>query len=115
VGIERRRNVARLDNSGRRLGSQHSGRRSQSNHTVHASPPFVLPLCTVVVLQAAFFFATISLRLISASAIWMALSAAPLRRLSETTHVARPFSTVGSSRMRLIYVASSPAHSTGVT
>ena len=51
---------------------------------------------------AAFFFALISLRLISSSAIWMALSAAPLRRLSETTHICRPLSMVGSVRMRLI-------------
>ena len=41
-------------------------------------------------------------RVISASAIWMALSAAPLRRLSETTHISRPLSTVESVRMRLI-------------
>ena len=52
--------------------------------------------------HAAFFFAAMSLRLIRHSAIWMALSAAPLRRLSETTHSTRPLSTVGSSRMRLI-------------
>jgi len=51
---------------------------------------------------AAFCFAVISLRLIRHSAIWMALSAAPLRRLSETIHIASPFSTVASSRMRLI-------------
>ena len=34
-------------------------------------------------------------------AIWTALRAAPLRRLSETIHSDRPFSTVGSLRMRL--------------
>ena len=51
---------------------------------------------------AAFFFALISLRLIRHSAIWIAFSAAPLRRLSETHHSDRPFSTVLSSRMRLI-------------
>ena len=34
------------------------------------------------------------------SAIWIALSAAPLRRLSQATKSARPFSTVGSSRIR---------------
>ena len=50
---------------------------------------------------AAFFFAWISLRLISASAIWIALSAAPLRRLSDTHQSARPLSTVGSLRTRL--------------
>lgn len=53
-------------------------------------------------LYAAFFFALISLRLIRTSAIWIALSAAPLRRLSDTHHSTRPFSTVASSRMRLI-------------
>src|SRR4029079_8198307 len=37
----------------------------------------------------------------SSSAIWTALSAAPLRRLSLTTHRLSPFSTVGSSRIRL--------------
>ena len=47
-------------------------------------------------------FAWIRLRLIRHSAIWMALSAAPLRRLSDTHHSTRPFSTVASSRMRLI-------------
>ena len=52
--------------------------------------------------HAAFFFAAMSLRLIRHSAIWMALSAAPLRRLSETIHRTRPLSTVGSSRTRLI-------------
>ena len=46
---------------------------------------------------AAFFR---SLRLIRHSAIWTALSAAPLRRLSDTTHICRPCSTVGSLRMR---------------
>ena len=51
---------------------------------------------------AAFFFAVISLRLIRHSAIWIAFSAAPLRRLSETHQSTRPFSTVLSSRMRLI-------------
>ena len=52
--------------------------------------------------HAAFFFAVISLRLIRHSAIWIAFSAAPLRRLSDTHHSDRPFSTVLSSRMRLI-------------
>ena len=37
----------------------------------------------------------------SSSAICTALSAAPLRRLSETHHSDRPLSTVGSSRTRL--------------
>ena len=37
----------------------------------------------------------------SSWAIWTALRAAPLRRLSETIHSDRPFSTVGSLRMRL--------------
>ena len=36
--------------------------------------------------HAAFFFALISLRLIRHSAIWIAFSAAPLRRLSDTHH-----------------------------
>ena len=61
--------------------------------------------------QAAFF----SGPLISISAICTVLSAAPLRRLSETTHRLRPFSMVGSTRMRLTKVAKSPTHSTGVT
>src|SRR6185295_12542363 len=52
--------------------------------------------------HAAFFLAVISLRLIRHSAIWIAFSAAPLRRLSETHHSCRPFSTVLSSRMRLM-------------
>ena len=49
--------------------------------------------------HAAFF---ISLRLTSSSAIWIAFKAAPLRRLSETTHMLRPLSTVLSARMRLM-------------
>lgn len=52
--------------------------------------------------HAAFFLALISLRLIRHSAIWIAFSAAPLRRLSDTHHSDRPFSTVLSSRMRLM-------------
>ena len=56
----------------------------------------------VVQHYAALRLASISLRLIRHSAIWMALSAAPLRRLSETTHIDSPLSTVGSVRMRLI-------------
>ena len=51
---------------------------------------------------AALRFAWISLRLISTSAICTALSAAPLRRLSDTTQISRPLSTVGSVRMRLM-------------
>jgi hypothetical protein len=51
---------------------------------------------------AALRFAVSKPRLISASAICTALRAAPLRRLSDTTHMARPFSTVASSRMREI-------------
>src|SRR5204862_5169188 len=39
-------------------------------------------------------------RLIRHSAICTALSAAPFRKLSETTHIANPCSTVGSLRMR---------------
>ena len=50
---------------------------------------------------AALRLASISLRLIRHSAICTALSAAPLRRLSDTHHSTRPFSTVASSRMRL--------------
>src|SRR5690606_8472861 len=59
-------------------------------------------------------FRAISPRSTSVSAIWTALSAAPLRRLSETIHMASPFSTVRSSRMRETKVASSPLASTGV-
>src|SRR6516164_4445698 len=51
---------------------------------------------------AALRLASIRLRLIRHSAICTALSAAPLRKLSETHHSVSPFSTVGSSRMRLI-------------
>ena len=51
----------------------------------------------------------------ASAAICTAFRAAPLRRLSETTHSARPFSTVGSSRIRDTKVANSPTHSTGVT
>src|SRR5262249_50554711 len=47
-------------------------------------------------------FAWISLRLIRHSAIWTALSAAPLRRLSDTTHICNPLSIVASSRIRLM-------------
>src|SRR5699024_4096444 len=54
------------------------------------------------VAYAAFFLALISLRLIRHSAIWIAFSAAPLRRLSDTHHSTRPFSTVASSRIRLM-------------
>ena len=50
--------------------------------------------------QAAFSFGWISPRLTSTSAICTALSAAPLRRLSDTHQSTRPLSTVGSSRMR---------------
>ena len=46
--------------------------------------------------------AWISLRLIRHSAIWTALSAAPLRRLSDTIQICNPFSIVASSRMRLM-------------
>src|ERR1700722_14662072 len=56
-----------------------------------------------------------SLRLMRHSAICTAFSAAPLRRLSDTIHRLRRCSTVGSLRMRLMKVASSPAHSMGVT
>src|SRR5690606_19327731 len=52
--------------------------------------------------QAACFFGVIRPRASSSSAICTALSAAPLRRLSATTHRERPFSTVASSRMRLM-------------
>jgi len=52
--------------------------------------------------QAASAFGLMRPRATSNSAIWIVLRAAPLRRLSETTHMARPFSTVISSRMRLI-------------
>src|SRR5262249_35392464 len=78
-------------------------------HGQHSSkgrrqPQYRMDACTLVLQHdyAALRLASISLRLIRHSAIWMALSAAPLRRLSETTHMTRPFSTVASSRMRLI-------------
>jgi hypothetical protein len=65
--------------------------------------------------QAAFCFGWMRPRSTSSSAICTALSAAPLRRLSETIHIDSPFSMVGSSRMREMKVASSPAESSGVT
>src|SRR5271156_126053 len=52
--------------------------------------------------HAAFNFGFSQPRLTIASAIWIALRAAPLRRLSETTQMLRPLSIVGSSRMREI-------------
>ncbi len=64
--------------------------------------------------QAAFFLGWINPRSISNSAIWMALSAAPLRKLSDTIHIESPLSMVESSRMREMKVASSPADSSGV-
>jgi hypothetical protein len=63
---------------------------------------------------AAFFFGWIRPRSIKSSAICTAFSAAPLRRLSDTIHIDRPFSIVESSRMREMKVASSPADSSGV-
>ena len=74
-------------------------------------PPKLEPLATRKY-QAAFLSRP---RLTRASAICTVLRAAPLRRLSETTHRLRPFSIVPSSRMRDTNVAKSPTHSTGVT
>ena len=51
---------------------------------------------------AAFFFGVMRPRAMRSSAICTVLRAAPLRKLSETTHMERPFSTVKSSRMREI-------------
>src|SRR6516162_8319223 len=45
----------------------------------------------------------------STSAIWMALLAAPLRRLSATNQIFRPCGTVGSRRMRPTKTASRPS------
>src|SRR5262245_62209396 len=64
-------------------------------------PPFSQTPCTAGRRYAALRLASISFRLIRHSAICTALSAAPLRRLSDTHQSASPFSTVGSSRMRL--------------
>ena len=50
--------------------------------------------------QAAFFFGCRSLRFTSDSAIWIAFSAAPLRRLSDTHQNEIPCLTVLSSRSR---------------
>ena len=44
----------------------------------------------------------------SSSAIWIALSAAPLRRLSHTRKRTRPFSAVGSDRIRPTMTSSTP-------
>src|SRR3989338_706422 len=52
-------------------------------------------------------------RLMSNSAIWTALVAAPLRRLSPLTHSARPCATVSSRRMRPTSTSSRPAASNG--
>ena len=49
----------------------------------------------------------------SSSAIWIALSAAPLRRLSQTRKSARPFSTVGSARTRPTSTSSMPTRRRG--
>jgi len=49
-----------------------------------------------------------------ASAIWTALRAAPLRRLSATIHMLSPQSMVSSSRMRPTKTSSSPVTSTGM-
>src|SRR6266498_4643472 len=48
------------------------------------------------------------------SAIWTALRAAPLRRLSLETKNAKPFSTVSSARIRPTYEGSRPAACSGV-
>ena len=53
-------------------------------------------------IHAAFIFGFSQPRLTSTSAICTAFSAAPLRKLSDTTQRLRPFSIVGSSRMRLM-------------
>ena len=55
-----------------------------------------------------------ALRSSSSSAIWIAFSAAPLRRLSHARKSARPFSTVGSRRMRPTSTSSIPAALPGV-
>ena len=80
---------------------------SECQHLI--SPPIkksagcVIPLIgTGAFSKTHFAFGLMSLRLMQASAIWMAFKAAPLRRLSDTHQKARPFSTVGSLRMREI-------------
>src|ERR1700722_19083911 len=60
------------------------------------------PVGHAVAPYAAFFLALSSLRLINTSAIWIAFSAAPLRKLSDTHHNTSPLSTVASARIRLI-------------
>ena len=54
-------------------------------------------------------YAAAAWRAVSSSAIWIAFSAAPLRRLSLARKRARPFSTVGSRRMRPTSTSSMPA------
>src|ERR1700730_13571843 len=73
--------------------------RPRETDRFHGIAPLVAaaPACR----QAAFRFGAISLRAIRHSAIWIALRAAPLRKLSDTHHNASPLSTVGSSRTRL--------------
>src|SRR5450759_5868189 len=51
---------------------------------------------------------------IACAAIWTAFSAAPLRRLSDTSHRARPFLVDASFRMRPTYTSSLPATRSGV-
>ena len=65
-------------------------------------PDYARLVCEAVRVLGRLLLRAISLRLIRHSAICTALSAAPLRRLSETIHIESPFSTVASSRMRLM-------------
>ena len=69
-------------------------------HWIPGSRASLAPRNDVVVAYAAFFFGCTSLRFTSTSAIWIAFSAAPLRRLSDTHQKLRPFFTVLSSRIR---------------
>src|SRR5712675_2776709 len=96
-GLERGRKIGRLGS--RYLG--HAGGR-QTNQDEGSHVMSSMRASRDRARYAAFFFALISLRLIRHSAIWMALSAAPLRRLSDTHQKVSPFSTVASSRTRLI-------------
>jgi len=92
------RDAGTKDTRRRRLPSLTEGRNKGAGHFAPASLPSLRPKGLVCSDSYAAFFRC---RRPSSSAICTAFSAAPLRRLSETTHMARPLSMVGSSRTRL--------------
>ena len=104
--VRRRRCRMRTSNTGRTRNIRSRLRAAATAPRLTQKPRSIRPgrfVCLVAARnQAALRFASISLRFTRHSAICTALSAAPLRRLSDTTHSTRPFSTVASSRMRLM-------------